>query len=987
VTDDTARRERWQQIERIYWLAAEQEGVGRLEALKQACGGDDALRQAVESLLGSGADASDFLELNGLEVAADLVAADDHRDLTGQRLGPYTIHSWLGAGGMGDVYRATDERLRRDVALKLLSPLVADDEGRLARLRREAQVLASLNHQNIAAIYGLEEANGVQALVLELVNGPTLLEILAQKRLALDDALSIGRQIAEGLEAAHACGVVHRDLKPANVAVRPDGVVKLLDFGIAAVLMPERGAEHGDPSPSPIELGRDEEERAFGTAAYSSPEQLRGRSTDRRSDIWSFGAVLYETLSGRPAFTGVSASDTTASVLSCDVDYEVLPPETPPSVRQLIARCLTSDPRQRLQDIGEARIALEPANVRRAAESTAPPSNLLGRRWRRATLLALAATLAAGLAASVIRYLKPTSSPGVTHFTVLLPEGQVLSLANGRRAIAVSPDGRQIVYAAISAGLYRRAFSQSEPVAIKGTEGLGRVSEPTFSPDGRSIAFHADGAIHTIPIVGGTPKAVASAEAPYGMSWSLDGIVFGQGGKGIMRVSREGGTAQVLVRVNNGDEAHGPQILPGGRHVLFTLASGTSADRWQKARIMAQSLETGKRVTVIDGGADARYLPTGHLIYARNGTLHGIAFNVDRLALDGAPRPLLEGVSQAHVGQTGAIEASVSDDGVLVYVPAPAAAESGQGEVFRLALIDRRGEIEPFPLAPDTYQTPRISPDGTRIAFGTEDAEEAIIWVWDLAGKVPRRRLTFGGNNRVPLWSPDGARIAFQSDREGDRGIFVQLADGSGTAERLTAPASGVAHVPQSWSPDGRTLLFTIADRSGITLWTLSVEDRQVSPFPGVSSRNNLSAAFSPDGKWVVYGAGDQGRLRIYARSFPPSGAVYQIEANGSTPSHPVWSRDGKEVFFNPGLRGLGALPVRQTPTLVFGTPMILPRAFRLSPPEQPRAYDAAPKGRFLARIPVDESLDATRAGTRIQVVLNWFDELRQPSSAQRDPM
>jgi serine/threonine protein kinase/Tol biopolymer transport system component len=969
--DDEARRVRWREIERIYWLACEREGTARQDVLQHACADDADLRQAVEALLAMDDSSSSFLEGSGIEVAADLLAASGDATMVGRRVGPYVIGAYIGSGGMGDVYRATDGHLQRDVALKVLPPLVDDDDGRLSRLTREAQILASLNHQNIAAIYGFEQGDGVRALVLELVEGPTLADLVAERRPDPDEVMAIARQIAEGLEAAHERGIVHRDLKPSNVAVRPDGVVKLLDFGIATVLR-ESSREIGRAAPSLTEDGQ-----AIGgiaaTAAYASPEQLRGRATDRRTDIWSFGAVLYELLVGRPAFAGVSTSDTMTSVLHDEIDFSMLPVETPPPLRQLIGRCLTRDPRQRLQDIGEARIALDADHLRPLPSIAAPASP----PWtlRRVFPFVLLATLVGLVAAGTAWRLTPSPKGAVTRFTLTLPEGQVLSLANGRRPIAVSPDGRQIVYAGIPAGLYRRELAQREAVLIEGSDGLGRVSEPAFSPDGRSIAFHADGAIRTIPIAGGTPAVITKADAPYGMNWGPEGIVFGQGAKGIMRAPPDGGTAELLVRVAPEEEAHGPQILPGGHHLLFTLASGKSGDRWDKARIVTQPLPAGERTVIIADGSDARYLTNGHLLYAREGTLYDVPFNPRRFAAEGPPRPVLEGVSRSSGGETGSAAFALSQSGVLAYVAAPRASSASRGEVFRLGLIDRRGTITALALPADTYQTPRVSPDGTKVAFVTEDANEAIVWIWDLSGKTARRRLTFSGHNRFPIWSPDGTRIAFQSDREGDAALFVQPAAGSGAASRLTHAARGVVHAPQSWAPDGRTLLVTIAEGTATTLATLSLTDGRMTPFAGVPSAGNISAAFSPDGKWIAYGAGARGRPRIYVQPVPAHGGIFQLESGNDMASHPVWMRDGRELVFNPGLRGLGVVAITFAPAFGFGEPGLLPRPFRLSPPEQERAFDVMPDGRFLARIAVDDTYDATHAGTKIQVVLNWPEE------------
>ena len=393
--------------------------------------------------------------------------------------------------------------------------------------------------------------------------------------------------------------------------------------------------------------------------------------------------------------------------------------------------------------------------------------------------------------------------------------------------------------------------------------------------------------MRTIPVAGGSASTLVSAEPPYGMSWVAMALFSGQGAKGIARVSPDHGTKEVPIRVNDGEEAHGPQVLPGARHVMFTLASGTSSDRWDRARIVVQSLSTGKRVTIVEGGSDARYLPTGHVVYADQGELYLIAFDIDRVTTRGAPWLAIEGVARADGGQTGAMDAAVSDNGVLVYVPARAVVSHVKEEISHLGLIDRRGETTLLSLPADNYETPRLSPDGTRVAFSTQNGAESVVWVWDVSGKTSRQRLTFAGSSRFPVWSNDSRRIVFQSDRDNDHGLFVQPADGSGSGERLTRSARGVAHVPQSWSPMDAVLLFTMSQATQVSLWTLSLKDKQATVFPHVPSAESISATFSPDGKWVAYGTGAPGSLQLRVQPFPPTGAIYQLEAGGSTPSLP----------------------------------------------------------------------------------------------------
>jgi serine/threonine protein kinase len=554
----------------------------------------------------------------------------------GDRLGPYEVLSTLGAGGMGEVYRARDATLKRDVALKILPDGFALDPERLARFKREAQVLASLNHSNIAAIYGFEASTtstssgrAVQALVLELVEGPTLADRIALGQIPVEEALPIARQIAEALEAAHEQGIVHRDLKPANVKLRPDGTVKVLDFGLAKTLEPE-GTIRGDATASPTitspamtAIGL-----ILGTAAYMSPEQAKGRQADKRSDVWAFGAVLYEMLSGQRAFQGDDASDTLAAVLRQDVDLTALPASTPAPVRRLIARCLDRDVKRRLRDIGEARIVLDdPATLTSANARDADALRLPRPLWRRAIPGLLSAIAAGALAGTAAWYFKPSTPLEVTRFHYLLPEGQSLTgLAS--RMVDISPDGARLVYVA-DGRLYLRVMSEQDATAIQGTEAYQAVTSPVFSPDGRSIAFHAssDQTLKRIAATGGAAVTICPAAIPFGMSWGADGIVFSEGSKGIMHVSPNGGTPKVLVSLKDGEVSVSPQMLPGGQYLLFTVATGTAPNRWDSAHIVAQSIATGERTIIIQGGADARYLPTGHLVYAVGGSVVAVAFD------------------------------------------------------------------------------------------------------------------------------------------------------------------------------------------------------------------------------------------------------------------------------------------------------------------------------------------------------------------------
>ncbi len=904
----------------------------------------------------------------------------------GTRLGPYEILAPLGAGGMGEVFRARDPKLNRDVALKVLPELLAHDPDRLARFQREAQLLASLNHPNIAHIHGLEDANGIRALVMELVEGPTLADRIAQGPIALDEALAIARQIAEALEAAHEQGIIHRDLKPANIKVRDDGIVKVLDFGLAKALDPA-GASNANAAMSPtLSMHATQAGIILGTAAYMSPEQARGKVVDKRADIWAFGCVLYEMLTGARPFAGDEVSDTLAAVLRQDIDWTALPASTPASVRRLIARCLDRDVRRRLRDIGEARIVLDdPAAPARGDAGGVAALRSQHPLWQRAIPVVLSAIVAGALVGTAwYLSLRPSTPLAVTRLPFTLPEGQAFPNTI-RSMVAISPDGAQMVYSA-NARLYLRSMSELDVHAVQGTEAYGAVFNPVFSPDGRSVAFYAaaDRTLKRIAVTGGAAVTMCPADNPFGISWGPNEIVFGQGSKGIMRVSPNGGTPDVLVRVKDGEVAHGPQVLPGGQHVLFTLATGTAVDRWDNAHIVVQSLTSGERTTLIDGGSDAHYVPTGHLVYALSGRVFAVAFDVRRLEVKGGPAPMVEGVRRSAGGVTGAAHFSFSSTGSLIYIPGPVSAASAEWDI---ALTDRKGGVEPLKLPPGSYSSPRVSPDGRRIAFGTDDGKEAIIYIYDLSATSAMQRVTFGGNNRFPIWSGDGQRVAFQSDRDGDLALFWQSAIG-GTAERLTKPEQGESHAPESWSPKADTFLFSSTKASDVSLWTFSLLDRKATPFGAVHSAVPTGGVFSPDGRWVAYTSTERGRVAytstergtttIYVQPFPATGAKYQLVAKQrDIPHEVVWSPDGKELFYNPRAGGFEAVSVTTEPTFAFGNAVAVPRRFQLSPPEARRGYDITLGGKFVGLIPARQTESGMPTAPQIQVVLNWFEELK----------
>ena len=736
----------------------------------------------------------------------------------GTRLGVYEVTAPIGAGGMGEVYRARDTKLGRDVALKILPADFASDPERAARFTREAQVLAALNHPGIAAIHGLEASGPTQFLVLELVDGGTLADRLTRGALPIDEALQIARQVADALEAAHSKGIIHRDLKPANIALTAHDQVKVLDFGLAKAL--DQGSGTGDrrsgglansptiTSPAAMtQVGM-----ILGTAAYMSPEQAKGRVADKRSDVWAFGVILYEMLAGTVAFQGEDVLDTLTAVTRGEPDWSALPAGTPAHVRTLLERCLKKDRKERIADIAVVQYLLDAGSAPSSGDAPAPAARTQP-VWRLAIGALVIAIGAAALGgAGVWRFASSAATVPITRLSFPLAEGQQLSRL-GHQSVAVSPDGSQIVYVA-NGRLFLRTRSALEARPIPGTE--SGPENPAFSPDGRSIVFGSrlDGVLKRIAVTGGAPVT----------------------------------------------------ICPAGR-------VGTVLDQRD------------------------------------------------------------------------------------------------------LALVDRKGTVERLKLPAGAYATPRMSPDGARLAVGLDDGKISDVWVSELSGASAMRRLTIGGHNRLPIWSSDSRRVAFQSDRDGDEGIFWQPADGSGSAERLTKPEPGTSHSPESWSPDGTHVLFSATTGSNVVLWTLSLPDKKVAPFGGVQSSEPTNAVFSRDGRWVAYSSSEGGR-RIFVQPFPATGAKYDVSGSGGSAFYPLWSADGRELLWSAG-GGFTMVSVTTQPGLTFGNPVTVKHPLGIIGPSVSRTLDVTASGKFLGMIAPESTPAAAPVPPRFEVVLNWFEELK----------
>ncbi len=869
---------------------------------------------------------------------------------TGDRVGVYEITGLLGVGGMGEVYRARDTKLGREVALKTLPGAFARDGDRVARFEREARLLASLNHPCIAAIYGLDEHAGTLFLTMELVEGLTLDQKIRPGGLPIEEALPLALQIAEALDAAHERGVVHRDLKPANIMVTDEGRVKVLDFGLAKAL------EAGEPSdmspahsPSVTELGL-----VVGTAAYMSPEQARGRRVDKRADLWAFGCVLYEMLTGRPAFGADDATTTLARVLERSPEMQALPRTVPPRVRRTIELCLQKELDKRIRDSGDVRLALEGAFGADAASSASAPPALRGRTRlvAGAAGLVLGATLV-GVAAWT-RWPAPAPRP-VSRFDFPLPER--LTLRNvGRPIVALSPDGRRFVYNT-NEGLYLRELDTLEPRLLRGTE--QDVTNPFFSPDGRYVAYYSDGQLRRVATLGGSPVAIADGVSnPFGASWSRDGsIVYGQPG-GIFRVAASGGMPERVIPVDEGTRVYGPELLPDGDSVVFSVTTTT----WDAAQIVVESLATHRRTVLVEGGSDAHYVPGGPLVYALGDALFALPFDAQRAVVSGAPRPLVQGVLRAPGGLTAAANYGVAHDGTLVY------AAGGTGLRYGIPVwVDDKGREEPLGIEPCLCAGPLISPDGTRLALTSGTLEgDTDIYVWSFAGRT-LTRLTFEpGIQFVPLWSPDGQRIAYMSEQ----GLFVRSADGAGEAEQLVA---GKELLPWSWTADGRIVL----QQSGPGSQDVSVvaADGGATPEPLLHEDfKEARPTLSPDGRWLAYESDESGRTEIYVRPFPNvTDGKWQVSAGGG--ENPKWTRDGRTLYFlSP--TALVAVPIGTQADFRWGKPRNVLDRNRYMTPQASRDYDLSPDGDRVLMLK-DQGAAAGTATARFVVVQNLVGAAR----------
>jgi Tol biopolymer transport system component len=900
----------------------------------------------------------------------------------GSRLGPYEIISALGAGGMGEVYRARDSRLNRDVAIKVLLPVVANDPDRLARFAREAQVLASLNHPNIAHIHGVEEADGATALVLELVEGEDLAQRIARGPLPVEDALPIARQIGEALEAAHEQGIVHRDLKPANIKVRPDGTVKVLDFGLAKAIDPA-GASGANAMNSPtLSLHATQAGIVLGTAAYMSPEQARGRTVDRRADIWAFGAVFFEMLTGGRAFQGDDVTDTIVSVVSKEPDWSALPPEVSPDVRRLLQRCLKKDPKARMRDIGEARLALDEAASGTAVSGIAaaiPAGVASPARARRTNwiLAALSLVLAGGLVATLIAWGPWRSSPVPSPRKLLVNIGAEASLPTGTGPAAIlSPDGTTMAFVASQAGtarLFIRKLDQLQATPLAGTEG---ALNPFFSPDGRWIAFFTVGKLKKVATSGGAALILCDAATGRGGTWLDENtIVFSPSsnrGVSLMRVPAAGGAPATFGTLSPGATTQRwPQVLPGGAGVLATENATTTAQ--DSANLVVIPREGGTPKIVLRGAYFGRYLPSGHLVYVQQGSIFGVRFDLGRLETVGQSVSVLEGVASSTT--TGGAQLSFSGDGTLIYAPGLVAGTAARS----IDWLTRDGKVSSLRAAPALWGNLRFSPDGQKVAFDISDGKQRDVWVYEWA-RDTLTQLTFDASNEaVPVWTPDGRRIAFGSDRAkpGTQNLYWIKADGTGEVTRLTE--SPEPQIPYSWHPNGRFLAFH-QFTSGPSSWDLMMLPMEEHAGPGWTPEKptvflgtpaiEVLPAFSPDGRWLAYQSNESGGFEVYVRPFPGPGGKWRMSTEGG--EDPRWSAKASELLF------INQTQVLVAPYTVTGDSFRAGKPLPWSPTGnvEAGAFDIHPDGRRLG----SGAAAAQPGGAKdhVVVVLNFFDYVRK---------
>jgi serine/threonine protein kinase len=884
----------------------------------------------------------------------DFEERDTEQELVGQNVGSFEIVEMLGRGGMGVVYLARDTKLDRFVAIKSMPAGLLNSSTARTRFAREARLLASLSHPNIGVIHDIiEQTEGSAYLVLEYVPGETLADRMAREPLRLNDALSIALQIAEAVSAAHEAGVIHRDLKPSNIMITADDRVKVLDFGLA-----KNTINKNTGSESIItRVGR-----VMGTPAYMSPEQARGNPTDRRTDIWSFGCLLFEMLTGRLPFKGETTTDILARIIEREPDWDLLPQTTPANIRVLLWRCLAKDPRRRLQHIGDAVLEIdETLNIPSDKPTITEPLIKAGRRrWWPAVVCGVIG-IAIGLIVAGIFLKRVTTSPRFEpglltsqRFTIELPENQTLGFyqgpfSNRQPAFALSPDGSRLVYAACvgtTTQLFERIIDRFEVRPIPGTNG---ASSPFFSPDGQSVGFFVETYLMVVSLRGGEPVTLCTDSYPDGASWGSDGMIyFIVREKGLARVPANAGNVEILGGESEPVDGAYPQVLPGSKAVL--ISSGND--------VVLFSLETMAKKVLAKNVHFAHYIPAGYLVYPRAGAIEAVPFDLDTFQVTGTHVPVLKQVLSDSV--SGTAQFDVSNNGLLVYAPGADTARS------ILLWVDRQGNVEPLPMPAQIYGTFRLSPDGKQLAIIVHELQ-SNVYIYDVA-KGTGTKLTIEGNNYYPVWTRDGKRVIFSRYEEalGQWQILWALADGSGEPEVLCSSQSRLA--PCSLSFDGKLLALYKGNHD---LWTLSLEGRHELESLRETEFTEVFPTFSPDGKWIAYASARIGKMQIYVRPYPALNPVWQISVDLG--EEPVWSPKGDELFYRSGDNKWMVVSVSTKPAFEHGTPQVLFEGPYSN--VSGLSYDVTPDGqRFLVLKPQYDDSQVRE----LHVVTNWFEELRR---------
>ncbi len=882
----------------------------------------------------------------------------------GQALSFYEILGPLGAGGMGEVYRAKDTRLDREVAIKVLPEEFADDEERLRRFEREAKTLASLNHPNVAGIHGIDQVDDTCFLAMELVPGEDLEERLKRGALPLEEAIDVCRQIAEGLEAAHEAGVIHRDLKPANVRVTPEGTVKILDFGLAKPIRPE-ASKSGTTSAQSDSFLVTSEGMILGTPTYMSPEQARGKPVDRRTDIWAFGCVLYECLTGKRAFEGDAFGDLIVAILEHEPELGALPNTTPPHVRELIRRCLIKDPRERLRDIGEARLSLAKRDEPDFAGPRAPGSRRIG--------LWLAVGIAVGAAmGTFIGYLARGSSSteaNPTSTSVHIPEDRFIR-SGSSAVISFSPDGRTLAWVGGTEGaLFVRSLDSFEIRSLPATE---NAVSPFFSPDSQRLGFWKDGALMSIALSGGTPAKIADVPAKplhmRGASWGDDGtIVFSPGiGGGLFRVAAAGGEVEALTSIEPGSDVRThrfPQLLPGSEVVLFTRDDKRTPDFHDDATIIARSLVTGEEVTVVEGAGQARFA-AGHVVFVRDAELHALAFDPETLGVSGAPRKIVSGVECQTMN--GWANFDLALDGTLAYQPGFDRANSKQ-------IAWRRPGSPPdlFDLPPGSYEAPRVSPDGRYVSYITQGPDLTELWLYSTESQAARRLLR-RSDILTPAWSPASDRLYIGSGLSGDPVLHELMVQGAETPRALFEGEQGCFITPSAVTLDGRTIVAVVDDKLGrVDIIRIDVEAGEARDVIATTAIET-QPALDPNGKWMAFARRREGQFQVYLTTLEAGGPLLQVSHQPG--KDPRWAADGKSIYYlRDGTRQLWAVDVELSDEPTLGTPRLLLDDFYWDTNKHYH-YDVAADGRILTLVDIGGS----ELGRELRVQSTWL-EARSP--------